>query len=415
MKRYVIVGNGTAGASAVGEIRARDKEGAITVFARESHPYYYRPKLPDYMAGQTSLEKFTIHGLSHYEKLNVDLRLGENVAAINPAKREVRAEKSGTLPYDELLLATGSSCFLPPAEGNDKAGVFTLRTIADADAIVAEAKKTASREPTAVLVGAGLLGLEAGHALIGLGLKVEVVELSDRLLPRQLDGASSKLLQTKLEAMGFSFRLGAKLLEITGGEAVAGVVLEDTEAAICRIDCGLVLFSAGVRPNLELAKSAGLELGGSVKVDKHMRTSSPGIWAAGDVAEFEGRPCGVWPTAMAQGKIAGASMAGVPCEYIPRTPGMALKVAGIELVSAGNIDAENSAASKLFVSGGAYRKIVLEEDVIKGVIFLGSTAGANDCIAAMDRGHRLGKLADGLDREGFDFGDLRKLGMGEGK
>jgi len=401
MKRYVIIGNGTAGASAVGEIRARDKDGSIVVFSSENHPYYYRPRLPDYIAGEAILDKFTMHPLPQYEKWNVDLRLGETVCAIDPVKKEVQGEKSGTVRYDELLIATGSKSFLPPVKGNDKAGVFTLRTIADADAIIASARKA----KVAVLVGGGLLGLEAGRALISLGLRVEVVEYMDRLLPRQLDGEGAGRLQKELEGMGFSFHLAAKAQEITGGDTVTGLVLEGGT----RIDCGLVLFSAGVRSNLELARLAGIEVDKSVKVDKYMRTNVPGIWAAGDVAEFEGQPCGVWPVAMAQGKVAGASMTGELCEYLPQVPSMMLKVAGIELISAGNIDAENTGMSKRFVSDKAYRKIVLEEDVIKGVIFLGSTAGANKCIAAMDKGHHLGPLVEELDQEGFDFSKLASM------
>jgi len=402
MKRYVIVGNGTAGASAVGEIRARDKDGSIVVFTGEKHPYYYRPRLADYIAGEAGPEKFTMHSLSQYEKWNVDLRLGETVTAIDPVKKEAhsgRLDKPGEKPepvqYDELLLATGSHCFLPPVKGNDKLGVFTLRTLEDADAIIAAAKKTG----TAVLVGGGLLGLEAGRALISLGLKVEMVEYAPRLLPNQLDGESAKLLQKELEETGFSFHLAAGAREITGGDAVTGLTLADGTT----IDCGLALFSTGVRPNLELALSAGLDVGKAVKVDRHMKTGVPGIWAAGDVAEFNGQPCGIWPTAMTQGKIAGASMAGEPREYVPVAPGFSLKVAGIELVSAGNIDAENTGTSKRFASGKVYRKVVLEEDVIKGIIFLGSTAGAKECIAAMNRGRRLGPLAEELDREAFDW------------
>jgi len=401
MKRYVIIGNGTAGASAIGEIRARDKDGSIVVFTCENHPYYYRPRLPDYIAGEISLDRFIMHQLSQYEKWDVDLRLGEAVCAIDPVKKEVQGEKSGTVQYDELLIATGSNSFLPPVKGNDKAGVFTLRTIADADAIIAAAKKA----KLAVLVGGGLLGLEAGRALVGLGLKVEVVEYMGRLLPRQLDDEGARGLRKELEGMGFSFHLAAKAQEITGGDTVRGLVLEDGS----RIDCELVLFSAGVRPKLELARSAGIEVDKSVKVDKHMRTSVPGIWAAGDVAEFEGQPCGVWPVAMAQGKVAGASMAGELREYVPQIPGMSLKVAGIDLISAGNIDAENIGTSKRFVSGKVYRKIVLKEDVIKGVIFLGSSAGAKECITAMNKGQRLGPLVEELGSEGFDFSKLASM------
>ena len=398
MKRYIIIGNGTAGASAAEQIRNRDKEGSIVIFSREKNPYYYRPRLPEYMTGEAKPEDFTLHSLSRYAEWNVDLRLGENIAAIDPGKKEVTGEKSGVVSYDELLLAAGANSFLPPVTGNDKAGVFTLRTIDDADALINASKKT----KTAVLVGGGLLGLEAGRALINLGLKTEVVEFMDRLLPRQLDQVSAKILQGQLEQMGFSFHLSAKAREISGGNTATGLILEDGTA----IEGGIILFSAGVRPNLELARAAGLAIDKAVKVDQYMRTSVPGIWAAGDVTEFNGQPCGIWPIAMAQGEAAGASMAGELSAYAPQAPSTTLKVAGIDLISAGNIDADNSGISKCFVSGKVYRKIVLEGDIIKGIIFLGSTNGAYACIEAMNEGRHLGSVVEELDRKDFDFSRL---------
>ncbi|MDR2094958.1 MAG: FAD-dependent oxidoreductase [Treponema sp.] len=398
MKRYVIIGNGTAGASAVEQIRARDKDGSITIFTRENHPFYYRPRLPEYMAGEVSLDKFTMHPFSRYEQWKADLRLGENVTAIDVSRREVSCEKSGVVPYDELLLAAGSSCFVPPVEGSGKAGVFTLRTLNDADAIAMAAKKT----KTAILVGGGLLGLETGRALIKLGLKVDVVEYFDRLLPRQMDSRGAALLQTMLADMGFFFHLNAQVKEINGESSACGIVLADGK----HIDGALVVFSAGVRPNLELAAAAGIETGKAVKVDKYMRTNIPGIWAAGDVAEFEGQPCGIWPIAMAQGKAAGASMTGELSAYIPQAPSTSLKVAGISLTSAGNIDAENKLTTKCFSADKVYRKIVLEGDLIKGIIFLGSTDGVRECTNAMNRNRHLGDLTEQLDHEDFDFSRL---------
>lgn len=398
MKRYVIIGNGVAGASAVEQIRARDKEGRITVFTREHHPFYYRPRLPEYMAGEIRLDQFTMHPLSKYRQLNADLRLGEAVTSIDVVKREVYGEKSGAMPYDELLFAAGSSCFVPPVAGAGKSGVFTLRTTEDAEAIATAAKKT----KTAILVGGGLLGLETGRALIKLGLTVEVVEFADRLLPRQMDDRGAAMLQKTLVDMGFFFHLNAQAKEITGESSVCGLDLADGK----HIDGGLLIFSAGVRPNLELAKAAGLETGKAVKVDEYMRTNIPGIWAAGDVAEFEGQPGGIWPIAMAQGKTAGASMAGELTPYVPQAPGASLKVAGVSLTSVGNIDAENKLTAKCFVTDRVYRKIVLEGDIIRGLIFLGCDKGIKECTAAMNRNRHLGDMAEQLDREDFDFSRL---------
>ena len=401
MKRYVIIGNGTAGASAAVQIRERDKEGSIVVFTSEKNPYYYRPRLTEYISGGIKPGDFTMHTLSQYKNWNVDLRLNDKIIAIDAKNNTVTSTNSEKIQYDELLLATGSNCFLPPVAGNDKQGVYTLRTIDNAEAIMAASKKTG----VAILVGGGVLGLEAGKALINLGLKVEVVEFMDRLLPRQMDPEGAGLLQKQLEEMGFSFHLSARAKEISGGSAASGLALEDGK----HITGGIVLFSAGVRPNLELARQAGLAIDKAVKVDQYMRTSAPGIWAAGDVCEFSGQPCGIWPTAMAQGKAAGSSMAGELSAYLPLAPSTTLKVAGINLISAGNIDAENSMKSKKYASGNVYRKIVLDDDVIKGVIFLGSIDGAMDCIAAMNNARHLGVLADELGTGDFDFSKLRTI------
>jgi len=398
MKQYVIIGNGTAGASAVSKIRERDKNCGIVIFTREKYPLYYRPRLPEYITGEVTLNDFTMHTLSRYKEWGADLRLGENVVTVDPAKKEVTGEKSGKVQYDELLFATGSNSFLPPVTGNNKAGVFTLRTLDDADALIAASGKT----KTAILVGAGLLGLEAGYALIKLGLKVEVVEFMDRLLPRQLDHESANLLQARLEEMGFAFHLSAKVKEVRGEDSAAGIILEDAT----HIDGELVLFSAGVRPNLELARSAGIETDKAIKVDKYMRTNVPGIWAAGDAVEFSGQPGGTWPVAMAQGTAAGASMTGELTAYVPKAPSTRLKVVGIDLISAGNIDAGSTGKVKCFNSGQVYRKIILKGDIIDGIIFLGSTNGANSCISAMNEGRRLGSLVEELDREDFDFSRL---------
>ena len=325
MKNYIIIGNGTAGANAAVQIRKRDKEGSIIVFSRENYPFYYRPRLPDYIAGKVKPDDFIMHRLSQYENWNIDLRLGEDVSAVDPQKKEICSSQSGTLHYDELLLAVGSDCFIPPVPGNDKIGVVTLRTIKDADALISAAAKTKS----AVIVGGGLLGLEAGWALIQLGLKVEIIEFMDRLLPRQLDAEKAALLKEKLMAMGFSFHLPEKVKEVPGSGTAEGIVLESGKY----IEGGIVLFSAGVRPNLKLARSIGLEIDKAIKVDEYMRTSIPGIWAAGDAVEFNGQPCGLWPIAMAEGNAAGASMAGELSSYIPKEPLIHLKIAGIDLMN----------------------------------------------------------------------------------
>jgi nitrite reductase (NADH) large subunit len=395
MKQYVIIGNGAAGASAAEQIRALDQEGRITMFSREDHPFYYRPRLPEYLAGEIALDKFIMHSLAKYEQWGIETRLNDNIIAIDPKAKTVHSAQSGPLAYDALLLACGASSNIPPLPGADKAGVLALRTLKDADAI----KEAARQSKQAVLVGGGLMGLEAGHGLIKLGLKVQVVEFFDRLLPRQMDNAGGKILQAMLENLGFTFYLNARAQEITGAGRADGLLLQDGN----KLSGSLVLFSAGIRPNLELAQAIGLKIDKAVQVDKNMRTSQPGIWAAGDMAEYQGQPGGIWPTALAQGKAAGADMAGQPVAYEAKAPSTALKVAGINLTSAGNIDPDDQLTIKRLQKGNIYRKIVLQDEVIKGFIFLGTTDGIRQCTEAMNQGKKLGSLAQELGDENFDF------------
>ena len=241
-----------------------------------------------------------------------------------------------------------------------------------------------------VLIGGGLLGLEAGNALRKLGKKIMVVEFFPRLLPRQLDVDGAKRLQGIMERLGFSFRLGAKTEEIMGDDRVSGVLLEGGESLSSR----MVIVSAGVRPNLELAEPLGLDHEKGIKVDEYLGTSQSDIYAAGDVAEFRGMPYGIWPAAMDQGKIAGVNMAGGDMTYDGTTMANTLKVVGVDLASAGNIDAENKLESRVVTDDKVYKKIVIENDQIVGCIMLGDTKGFNKITKMMSEKKDVSQIKD---------------------
>jgi len=399
MKRYVIVGNGVAGATAAKKIREMDGEGSVAVFSSETDPFYYRPRLPDYIAGAVDLPKFTLQGPGWYAARRISLHLGETVNAVDLAKREAVTDKGTVAPFDALLLAAGARSFIPPVPGADKAGVFALRSAEDARAIA----QRAGQAKKAVLIGGGLLGLEAGYGLTRLGLKVQVVEFFDRLLPRQMDPAGALKLQHILEGMGFVFYLGARAKEIFGGAAAEGLALEDGQ----RIEGGLVLFSAGIRPNLDLARQMGLEVDKGVKVDDRLATSRDGVWAAGDLIEHQGRVYGIWPAAQAQGEVAGANMAGGEAVYQGTVMSNSLKVVGVDLTSAGEIDPDGKLASAVYETETAYRKIVVDQGRIVGLIFFGLTEGLKACQAAMSTGADVSRLLEDLRRADFDFNRLQ--------
>jgi len=399
MTNFLIIGNGVAGTTAAEHIRKTDQGGKITMVTDEDLPFYHRLRLNDFVVGEVTEQALIVKDPQWYQDRGIDLSLRQRVIDADPVQKVVMTEHQ-QFPYDRLLLATGSHSFIPPIQGADKKGVFALRTIQDARDITAFARDIQD----VVLIGGGLLGLEAGNALRRLGKRVTVVEFFPRLLPRQLDVDGAKRLQELMENMGFSFRLGAKTEAISGEETVEGVVLEGGES----ISAQMVIISAGVRPNLQLAGPLGLAQDKGIQVNERLQTSQPHIYAAGDVAEFRGIPYGIWPAAMEQGKIAGTNMAGGDRVYEGTTMANVLKVVGIDLASAGNIDAENESASRVVQDEDVYKKIILEEDRITGCIMLGNTKGFNKITRAMSEGRGVSELHDLLTSEGFSDAAVKK-------
>jgi nitrite reductase (NADH) large subunit len=386
MTNYLIIGNGVAGTTAAEHIRKLDKEGDITIISDEDVPFYYRLRLNEYLAGKLDENGLMANEKQWYKDQDIHLKLGVRVVSVEAVKKFVETEDKDRLFFDRLLVATGSHSFIPPIKNVENKGVFALRSMQDSRDISAWAKNIEE----VVLIGGGLLGLEAGHALISLGKKVTVVEFFPRLLPRQLDEAGAKMLQGILEEMGFVFRLGARIQEIAGDEQAAGVLLEGGEA----LPAGMVIVSAGVRPNLEIAEDLGLDFEQGIKVDEQMRTNQPHIFAAGDVVEFKGMSYGIWPAAMAQGKIAGINMAGGEMVYDGTTMANTLKVAGVVLASAGEIDAENKFEFRVMQDNKVYKKIVIKNNRIIGCIMLGNKKGFNDITKAMSEKQDVSKNKD---------------------
>jgi len=398
VKNYVIVGNGVAGVTAAEKIRAADPEGEITVFSQEPEPFYYRVRLPEVVSGQVEPSRIVIHPADWYKDNKINLLLGETVVKGDVSAKKVQSDQGTVMNYDELLLAVGARSFIPPVPGAEKKGVFGLRSLADARAVAAQAEKTKK----AVLIGGGLLGLEAGYGLTRRGLTVQVVEFFDRLLPRQMDPAGAAKLQKILEGLGFSFYLGAKAKQILGQSEAEGLALEDGR----EIEGGLVLFSAGIRPNLDLARNMGLDVDKGVKVDDRLQTSRPSVWAAGDLIEHRGRIYGIWPAARAQGETAGINMAGGQAVYEGTVLSNSLKVVGVDLTAAGDIDADGKHQSIIFQDDSTYRKIVLDQGRIIGFIFFGLTQGVKECQAALEKGLDVSPYAQAMKEKDFDFSKL---------
>jgi len=401
MSRYVIVGCGAAGNSAAEAIRKIDSESEIRMFTKEKYPYYYRPALPEYLSGEKTVKGFTLHDSAWYEKNSIELHLGTELQTIDARNRLVTTGDGRSFPYDRLLIATGGNASLPRVKGADATGVFTLRTLEDADAIL----KRAGTAKTAALIGGGLLGLEAANGLRKRGIKVTVVERNPRMLPRQMDPEGARLLQQKLQEMGFAFLLSERTKEINSSEGRLSVLFESGNV----LETDMVLFSAGVEPELTLARLAGLDVGRAVKVDDRLQTSVEHIFAAGDAVEHGGRYYGSWTAAMAQGRAAGANMAGREVLYGGTLQANRLKVAGIDLISIGDIDADgdDECIVKEKEDKCIYRKFVIENNSIAGAILLGDLHGEKEIQAAIEGHKDISSIRKDLEEEDFDFTKLK--------
>jgi len=401
MTTYLIVGNGVAGNSAAETIRRIDPAGKILMFSKEKNYFYYTPTLPEYLGGEKQVKDFIIHGVQWYEKNRIDLFLETEITQIDPQKKVALTSKGSKFPYDQLLLACGGKSFVPPIPGASSPGVFTLRTIEDADAI----RKKLPGASKAVVIGGGLLGLEAGNGLRKAGLEVSVVEFFPRLLPRQTDIAGAALLQRQMEEMGFRFHLGTKTREIAPAQDGLRVVLEGGP----ELPAHLVLISAGVRPELTLAQTLKLAVDKGIKVDDHMFTGLKGVYAAGDPIEHRGRFYGIWPASVEQGKVAGANMAGQERTYAGTVPSNSLKVVGIDLLAAGELDAEGKMDSAVVKDEARkiYRKLVLKDHCIVGAILLGDTRGKEEIQRAIQSKKDISPWEKELSNDQFDFSRLK--------
>lgn len=364
--RYAIVGNGVAGVTAAQALVQADPGGEVHVFGREPYPYYRRPLLWEFIAGQIEQEAVFYRPAEWYAERGIRLHLGVEVAALDPTAHQITLADGGLVEYDRLLLATGGRSFIPPCEGSDKPGVFVLRTLDDARAIKAYAKEVS----TALIIGGGLLGLETARALAAAGLTVTVVEFFPYLLPRQLDVEGAQVLQTLLEAQGLHMVIGATPEAILGNSHVEGIRLKDKRT----VPGEMVIFSTGMRSETGLAQAAGLQVHKGVVVDEHLQTSAEDVYAAGDVAEFEGRVYGIIPPAIEQARIAAANMV-TPgsAAYTGSIPSTTLKVAGAEVTTLGEALAEGegyTALRRVDEAAGRYRKFVLHNGRVVGAILL---------------------------------------------
>jgi nitrite reductase (NADH) large subunit len=401
--RIVVVGNGLAGTMAGKTARELDPEAEIEILGEESYPYYPRPNLIEFVAGRLPYDKLFAFPDGWSERQRIALRLGEKVIRIRPAERRVETASGAVLGYDALLLATGARAAVPPVPGIHRKGVLVLRTLDDAIALV---ERLAAPRRVAIL-GGGLLGLEIARAIRGRDTpsEVEVVEFFDRLLPRQLDPAAAALLKAQFERAGIAVRLGAAAAEILGGEEVQGVRFKSGDV----LGADTVIVAAGIKPETAVAAAAGLQVGRGIVVDDGLRTSAPGIFAAGDAAEHRGRIYGIIPAAFEQARAAAYTIVGQDKAYPGTISANALKVAGLYLTSVGEIDAEGPGYEshvRAVPEAGLYKKIVLREGRLAGAIWMGTKKGVTEITRLVALRREVGALKEALLADDFDFTEL---------
>jgi len=364
--RIIIVGNGAAGIEAARTIRENNQQVEILVFSNESYPFYSRIHLSTFIGDDSKIENITIHPASWYEQHQITTMLNTPVVNIDPRHQKVFDPKGSSYSYDKLILATGAAPIIPPIPGIDKKGVFVLRNLADAQQI----REKRNDYSSAVIIGGGILGIEAAASLKKFIREITIVEISDRLMPQQLDKEASMVLSHHLENRGITVRTSSKVEEITGTDKLQGIRLSGGEELATQ----LVIPAVGISPNLTLAARAGIKVNRGVVINEKMETDHQHIFAAGDVAEFQQTIYGIWPAAVDQGVAAGANALGISYPYRGTMPLHILKVAGIEMTAIGKKYPDQPGEEQIIFRNqddGEYARLVHNREFLLGALVLG--------------------------------------------
>lgn len=325
---YVVLGNGAAGLSAVKAIRERDKTGSIVIASNEPYSTYNRPMLTKSMVAELDAEEIAVETASWYKENDIYQVLGKEAAAIHPEEKEVEFTDGTKLKYTKLIYALGSECFIPPIPGADKNEVVAIRRMADIEKI----EKMMEQIKNVVVIGGGVLGLEAAWEFKKARKNVTVLELAPQIMGRQLDETASEMLTAISESNGINIYTGVQIAAIEGDKNVTGVKLSDGRT----FDADLVVVSAGVRANTALALAAGIGVNRGIVVNAAMETNMSDVYACGDCAEYEGINYAIWPQALEQGKVAGANAAGEKLEYETVSAGLTFNGMNTSLYAIGD-------------------------------------------------------------------------------
>ncbi|MED3622670.1 nitrite reductase large subunit NirB [Neobacillus thermocopriae] len=369
MKKLVMIGNGMAGVRTIEEIlKLEPEQFEITIFGEEPYPNYNRIKLSNILQGDVHFDDIIINPLEWYKDNNIQLYTGEAVVKIDTKARKVLSDQGREVQYDELIIATGSKAIILPIPGANKQGVTGFRDIKDCELMI----KLAKQYKKAAVIGGGLLGLEAARGLLNLGMKVDVVHLMPHLMERQLDRVSASMLKEELEAQGMNFLMEKETVEILGDERVIGLRFKDGS----QIEADLVVMALGIRPNTEVAKNSGVYVNRGIVVNDYMETNVPHVYAVGECAEHREIVYGLVAPLYEQAKVLANHICGRETEpYKGSVTGTQLKVAGVDLFSAGEIH-EDTTTKSIMVHNeyeGIYKKVLIRNNRIVGIVLYGDT------------------------------------------
>ena len=376
---FLIIGNGAAGIAAADAVRTRNKTATIEIITKEDVPAYYRPSLSDYLTGEISEKDFYLRENKWYKENNILVTYSLNVDDINTSNKMIKLSNGETRAYDKLILVNGSRGNIPPILGVEKAGTFVLRSKKDADRIK-EYAKTSSR---VVIIGGGVLGLEAASELKSLGLNVTIVEMAARIFPRQLDEEASALFEKQVAKQDIKVYKNHFVKAIGGDTKVEFVELDNGK----ELKADMVLISAGIKANTQVVSGSPIKSNYGIIVDEKMNTSESNIYAAGDVAEFQGMVTGLWATALEQGNVAGANATGESLNYKASIQPVTFSGMNTSIFSIGDIGSDPDKEYGISVyadrKNSVYKKLYFVDSKFVGGILCGDISKASALLNAL--------------------------------
>lgn len=370
-ERLILIGNGMAGVATLEQIIKLGGQYDITVFGSEPHPNYNRIMLSYVLEGTQTIDDIILNSHEWYEQNQITLHTGTTVTRIDAEQQMIHTDNGMMVPYDKVIIATGSQSFILPIPGHDKQGVVGFRDIADCHQMI----DAAANYPQAAVIGGGLLGLEAAKGLVSLGMDVTVVHLMDDLMERQLDSVAASMLRKELERQGIKFRMGTQTVELLGGERVEQLLFKDGTT----LPAQFVVMAAGIKPNIAVAKESNMETGRGIIVNDYLQTSVDHIYAVGECVQHRENCYGLVAPLFEQGMILAKHLCGIDTQpYEGSVVSTKLKISGVDVFSAG-VFIENEHQSVITARDDwkrTYKKIILEDQTIVGAVLFGDITDA---------------------------------------